>query len=46
VIDQLQVDFINQALELLEATRDWAAVSQPRRNASWMWGRGFLRRRR
>jgi len=30
VIDQLQVDFINQAIEMLEATRDWEAASQPR----------------
>ena len=29
VVDQLQVDFIDQALDLLDATADWDAPSQP-----------------
>jgi alpha-mannosidase len=30
IIDNLQADFITQAIEMMEATRDWEAGSQPR----------------
>lgn len=30
VVEQLQTDFINQALDLLDATKDWDELSRPR----------------